>query len=269
MQGDEERRAAARVLWARGDYATFAAMLAPVAAALCARLGVADLDVLDVGTGTGNTALAAAAGGGRVSGLDPTPELLAVARRRAEVERLPVEWQEGDAVSMPYPDASFDRVVSTFAVMFAADPRRAASELVRVCRPGGMVGVCSWTPDGVFGRLGTVVAGFLPNPPPTSANPRDWGEQAAVSGFFSGLPVELAFDHAAVELAFASVEDAVAMFEQKSGPILSARDALEPVGRWPQARAAIGELFADVNVATDGTLRLHADYLVALVRRTG
>lgn len=264
---DEERRAATRALWARGDYATFGVLLAPAGAALCARIGVADLDVLDVGTGTGSTALAAAGAGGRVSGVDLTPELLAVARRRAEAEQLSVEWREGDAMSLPYPDASFDRVVSTFAVMFAPDQRRAASELVRVCRPDGMVGVCSWTPDGLFGRLGTVVTGFLPTPPPPSPSHLDWGEPAAVSEFFSGLPVELAFDHAAVEMAFASVEAAVVLFEQKSGPILGARDALEPVGRWPRARTAISELFAEANVTTDGSLRLRADYLVALARR--
>lgn len=97
-----QRRAAARALWARGDYATFGDLLAPVGAALCARIGVSDLDVLDVGTGTGSTALAAAGAGGRVSGADLTPELLAVARRRAEAEELPVEWREGNAVSLPY-----------------------------------------------------------------------------------------------------------------------------------------------------------------------
>ncbi len=99
---DEERRAAARALWARGDYATFGDLLAPVGAALCARIGVSDLDVLDVGTGTGSTALAAAGAGGRVSGVDLTPQLLAVARRRAEVGELPVEWREDDAVPLPY-----------------------------------------------------------------------------------------------------------------------------------------------------------------------
>ncbi len=265
---DEERRAVARALWARGDYATFGDLLAPVGTALCARVGVAGLDVLDVGTGTGSTAMAGARGGGRVSGVDVTPELLAVARRRAEAEELPVVWWEGDAVSLPYPDATFDRVLSTFGVMFAPDPRRTAVELVRVCRPGGTIGVCSWTADGVFGRLGSVVTGFLPTPPPPGPGPLDWGEPTAVGEFFSGLPAELAFDHAAVELAFASVEDAVVLFEQKSGPIMSAREALEPIGSWPQARTAMAELFADANVATDGTLRLRADYLIALAKRS-
>ncbi len=131
-----------------------------------------------------------------------------------------------------------------------------------------MVGVCSWTPDGVFGRIGTVVSGFLPTPPPPSPSPLDWGKPAAVNEFFSGLPVTLAMDHAAVEIAFASIEDAVVLFEQKSGPILGARDALEPAGSWPQARTAMAELFAEANVATDGTLQLHADYLVVLARRS-
>ncbi|MDQ3537213.1 MAG: class I SAM-dependent methyltransferase [Actinomycetota bacterium] len=139
--GDEERRAAARALWARGDYATVGDLVAGAGPALCERVGVAGLDVLDVGTGTGNTALASARAGGRVTGVDLTPELLAVARRRADAAGLQVEWREADALSLPCPDAAFDRVLSTFAVMFAPDPRRAASELVRVCRPGGVIGV--------------------------------------------------------------------------------------------------------------------------------
>ncbi len=266
---DEERRAAVRAVWARGDYATFGDLLAPVGAALCARVGVADLDVLDVGTGTGGTALAAARDGGRVSGVDITPELLAVARTRGEGEHLQVGWREGDAQSLPYADASFDRVLSTFAVIFVHDPRRAAAELVRVCRPDGTIGVCGWTADSVLGRLSSTLVGFLPAPPPAGPMPFEWGDAAAVGRFFHGLTVDLSFDHGAVELPFASVEDAVVTFEEKSGPVMGARDALEPAGRWPQARAAMAELFADANVATDATLRLPGDYLVTIAVRSG
>lgn len=264
VAGDEERRTAARALWARGDYATVGDLVAGAGPSLCERVGVAGLEVLDVGTGTGSTALAAARAGGRVTGVDLTPELLAVARRRAHAAGLQVEWQEADALSLPCPDAAFDRVLSTFAVMFAPDPGRAAAELVRVCRPGGVIGVCSWTPDSVFGRLGTTLMGFLPDPPPKGPSPLDWGEPAAVRGFFDGLPVQLSFHHAAVGVSLASVEDAVGLFEERSGPVMAARDALGPAGRWPEARAAMAALFAEADVATEGSLRMEADYLVAL-----
>ncbi len=116
----------------------------------------------------------------------------------------------------------------------------------------------------MFGRLGTVLVGFLPDPLPKAAGPLDWGEPAAVRGFFDGWPVQLSFDEAAVGVSFPSVEDAVGLFEERSGPVMAARDALEPAGRWPEARAAMAALFADANISTDGSVRMEADYLVAL-----
>lgn len=260
---DDERRAATRALWARGDYTPFGDLFAPVGTALCARVGVADLDVLDVGTGTGGTALAAARAGGRVSGIDLTPELLAVARRRGQAERLAVKWREGDAMSLPYPTASFDRVLSTFAVIFAPNPVDAASELVRVCRPDGVVAVSGWAADGVFWRMGDAMSALMPTQP-EGHKPLEWGDPTAVRGFFTDLSVELTFGYEAVELSFASVDEAVDMFEHKSGPFLSARDTLDPIGRWPAARAAVAQVLVDANVATDSSLRVPADYLLTL-----
>ncbi|QBI19081.1 class I SAM-dependent methyltransferase [Egibacter rhizosphaerae] len=149
MAGVEHERASrAREVWSLGDYERVGARWAQAPRDVVASLDVAGQAVLDVGCGTGEAALAAArAGAAGVTACDPTPELLAVARDRASAGGLSVAWDEGEAQELPYPDASFDLVLSTFGVMFAPDAHAAAAELVRVCRPGGRIVTTAWTPD--------------------------------------------------------------------------------------------------------------------------
>jgi SAM-dependent methyltransferase len=255
-----DRVRASRAMWAAGDYGTVGDLLAGVARELVAEVGVRGLDALDVATGTGNGAIAAARAGGHVTALDLTPELLVVARRRAEAAGVQVRWVEGDMVALDLADRSYDRVLSTFGAMFAPDPAAMAGELVRVCRPGGVVAVTAWSPDGVFGRLGPTLSRFLPEAPAAAVDPIDWGRPARVVEFFAGLPVDVTTVERTVRVEWSSVDALVAMLADLSGPVLSARAALEANGSWQEALAAMAELFAADNKA-DGSLVVDVPYL--------
>jgi ubiquinone/menaquinone biosynthesis C-methylase UbiE len=139
-------------IWATGDFSRVGAGQVIVGEMLCEAVELhAGESVLDVATGAGNTALAAARRGCRVTGIDFVPELLERGRERAAAERLTVTFQEGEADKIPFPDSSFDAVLSTFGAMFAPDPQVTADELLRVCRGGGRIGMANWTPDGMIG----------------------------------------------------------------------------------------------------------------------
>ncbi|MET9774349.1 class I SAM-dependent methyltransferase [Streptomyces sp. NPDC006367] len=219
--------------------------------------------VLDVGTGTGPAALAAARAGVRVVGLDRETGLLRAAAARADGTRAgrTVRLVAADALALPFASGVFDLVLSTFGVMFAPDPARAAAELVRVCRPGGLVAVASWTPDGVLGRIAPTVTRHLGSPP-AGAPPTRWGESAYVRGWFRSLPVTVTTREERVEVRYPSVAHAVAVFENKPGPLRAHRRALEAAGRWDRARTALAVLFEEHNRATDGGVRLDVPYLV-------
>jgi ubiquinone/menaquinone biosynthesis C-methylase UbiE len=164
-------------MWASGDYAAVAARIVPMAEHLAEAVGLRPGDrVLDVATGSGNAALAAARYGAEVTGVDYVPELLERGRERAAAEGLDVAFVEGDAEDLAFPDASFDAVLSALGAMFAPDQERAAAELVRVCRPGGTIGLVNWTPEGFIGQLLETVSRHVPPPAgcgrPASGGPR-------------------------------------------------------------------------------------------------
>ncbi|HEY9531926.1 MAG TPA: class I SAM-dependent methyltransferase [Burkholderiales bacterium] len=173
-----------REMWAAGDYAAVATPLLIVSELLCE---AADLrggsKVLDVATGSGNTALGAARRRCEVTGIDYVASLLERARERAAVERLDIRFEEGDVEALPYPDGSFDVVLSTFGVMFAPDQERAARELLRVCRPGGRIALTNWTPEGFVGQWFQVTARYAP-PPPGLKPPLRWGTEAGLRALF-------------------------------------------------------------------------------------
>jgi SAM-dependent methyltransferase len=252
-----------RQSWAAGEWPAIARTIQDAADVVVDEIGVAaGHDVLDVGTGNGNAAIAAAARGARVTGLDLVPELLAAARRRADDAGLRVEWVEGDAEELPFEEASFDRVTSIFGVIFAFDHARSATELVRVARPGAVIGVAGWTPEGVQGRLFESISSYLPDAPPPEQNPLRWGDEEYVRTLFSAPGVEVSCERRSLDLVFASSEAWIDELASKLGPMIGTREMLEEQGSWSEARAAQIQILDGYNQAGDGTLRAPAEYLL-------
>lgn len=217
--------------WASGDFAVVAARIVLVAEHLC---DTADLHagwrVLDVATGSGNAAIAAARHGCAAVGVDYVPSLLESGRRRAEAEGLDVQLLEGDAEALPFPDASFDAVTSVFGAMFAPDHARAAAELLRVCRPGGTIALANWTPTGFIGELFRTVAVHVP-PPAGVQSPMLWGTESHLRGLFDDAIASLEIEERIFTFRFPSAEDFVLFFRTWYGPTLKAFASLEGESR--------------------------------------
>src|SRR3954454_6343852 len=219
--------------WAAGNYAVVAQQIEAVAdACVEAALITPDVPVLDVATGTGNTAIVAARHGGRVTGLDITTEFFETARRRAGEWGVEVDWVTGDAEDLPFEDGSFPRVLSTFGVQFAPRHEVVARELVRVCRPGGRIVLCNWAADGMNGELSRLMARYLPAPPPFAQPAPLWGDEAHVTELFAGLGTTLHFERRTISAPHETVDEHIDFFEAYHGPTIKARDVLEPLGRW-------------------------------------
>jgi len=260
----EKLKQAHRRTWEAGNYGTFAERVVDMADRLVEMVGVGPgMEVLDVATGTGNVAIRAAAKGARVIGLDLTPKLLAEAERRATDAGVDAEWIEGDAEELPFEDGRFDRVLSTFGVMLAPRHEVAAAELVRVCRPGGVIGLCNPTPEGWAGRFIMLLAGSLSPQPSFGAPPPLWGTEPHIERLLGQASIKLEFERHTMVLPFPSVEDGVAFFEANFGPLEMAKHRLVSEGRWEPLRAAVAELMRSFNDAQDG-LRLPIEYLVAV-----
>lgn len=254
-----------RAMWTEGDFPDMAKNIEGAAEVIVEAAGVtAGDDVLDVATGTGNAALIAARRGARVKGLDLTPKLLAVARERAAAEGADIEFVEGNAQELPYADAGFDRVTSVFGSMFAPDHAATAAELLRVTRPGGTIAVAAWTPQGLNGQMFAVQGKYMP-PPPGFQPPILWGLEDYARELFGGG--EARFEHHTSPIDADSAEHWLSYCERVLGPIVLARAALEPQGKWEAARADLLALYEGANEATDGSYHADAEYLVTVVRR--
>jgi len=221
--------------WASGDYSAIAARIVLVAEHLC---DTADLragwHVLDVATGSGNAAIAAARHGCDVVGIDYVPSLLERGRARAEAEGLPVSLLEGDAEALPFADRTFDAVVSVFGSMFAPDHGRTAAEMLRVTRSGGTIALASWTPEGFIGQLFRTVAAHVP-PPAGVQSPLLWGTEAHLRELFGEGLTSLDVTERMFTFRFRSPEDFVDFFRTRYGPTLKAFAALAE----DDARAAL------------------------------
>lgn len=261
----EEQRSAARAIWSAGDYPELAKTIEDCSHIAVDRSGVSKGEsLLDVATGTGNAALEAARRGASVTGLDITPGLLAVARERAEREALTISFDEGDAADLPYDDDAFDRVVSVFGAMFAPDQAGTAAELLRVCRPGGTVVVAAWAPDGLNGQMFATLGAHMPPPPEGFQPPILWGTEARIRELFAGADrVTCETEHAAQSAA--SIDEWIGHLEVQLGPLVLAKQALEPEGRWDAARADLAALFERFNEADDGTLEVRPTYLLSSI----
>jgi SAM-dependent methyltransferase len=244
-------------------------LFAHIGPRLLDRVGVEEgMDVLDVGTGSGGTlAIPAAERGAKVVGSDLTPELFDDARRRAAAAGVEVEWVEADAEALPFEDGSFDRVLSTFGHMFAPRHAVTASELVRVCRPGGVVGTTPWTPEGMIGEMFKTVRGYLPKPPDVVEPPVLWGSEDHVREMFDPHGLDLELERKTIPLEYSDLDGLVSFYEQNFGPIVMAKAALGE--RWPALREDLAATFERWNGAEDGSFSAEPEYLVTVGSKPG
>jgi SAM-dependent methyltransferase len=267
--GLEEFKQRVRASWAAGDFDAVATRnIWDVGPRLVGRAGVEPgMRVLDVGCGSGNVAIPAAKAGGEVVGLDLTPELFEAARRHAADEGVEVDWVEGDAEALPFDDASFERVFSSFGVIFAPRHEVAAAEMVRVLAPGGVIALTSWIPTGVNAEMARIAAARMPAPPPFAQSPVLWGDESHVRRLFEPFGLQLEFDGDAAHFIDDSVDAAVQLMEDSFGPWIVAKAALGD--DWPSLRQEYHDLYSRWNEATDGSARITAEYLVVVARKPG
>jgi SAM-dependent methyltransferase len=255
-------------MWASGDFHAVATLIQPVADVLCEAVDLqAGWRVLDVACGSGNAAIAAARCGCDALGVDYVPALLARGRRRAEAEGLSIELLEGDAEAIPFPAGSFDAVLSVFGSMFAPDHLQAAMELARVCRPGGRIGLATWTPDGFIGEMLKVVAAHVP-PPPGVPSPILWGTEPYLRELLGDQIDTLACRERTFTFRFRSAEAYVDYFRTYYGPTVKAFETAGTAG----GDALFGDLVDLVRRharPTPGPVSIPATYLETVAVRTG
>jgi SAM-dependent methyltransferase len=266
---DPEARERNRAVWEAGDWDLVAPRIESVGPRLLDRLGdVGGQRLLDVGTGSGGSvAIPAAQRGADVVGSDITDAWFEAGRRRAAEAGAEVRWAVGDAAALPFGDGEFDVVTSTFGHMFAPDHAAAARELVRVCRRGGTIALCCWTPESVFSRELAIVVGHLPAPAADAAPPHRWGDEEHVRSLLEPLGVELELRREAVAIRAPSPEMQVTFFEHAFGPFVTAKAALGE--GWSAARQDAIDFMTSVNEADDGTLAVDFEYLEIVGRRAG
>jgi ubiquinone/menaquinone biosynthesis C-methylase UbiE len=258
---ERQRRA-----WASGDYAAFGSGMMVISELLCEAVDLRPGErVLDVAAGAGNTALAAARRSTDVTGVDYVAELLERGRERAVVEGLSVEFVEGDAESLPFPDASFDAVLSTFGVMFAPDQQAAAAEMLRVCQPSGRIGVASWTPEGFSGKLPELFGRYLP-PPAGVDSPMLWGTEDRLRDLLGQGIAEMEATRRDFVFRYRSVERYIEALRTQLGPTRSAFEALGQEDR-RSLESEIEDLVRRFNVSGDETMIVPAEYLEVVAVR--
>jgi ubiquinone/menaquinone biosynthesis C-methylase UbiE len=255
-------------IWASGDYAAVAARIQLIAERL---IDVADIpagsSVLDVATGSGNAAIAAARSDCAVTGIDYVPSLLERARARAAAEGLDVQFSEGDAESLPFDDGSFDAVVSVLGVMFTPDQESAASELLRVVRPGGTIALANWTPSSFVGEMLRTVGRRVP-PPAGVRSPLEWGTEPRLAKLLGGGVSELTVRERQFVFRFRSVETFVAFFRAHYGPVHTAFAKLDEDGQAGLERE-LAEVATRHHRPAGASLAIPSDYVEVIATRRG
>ncbi len=259
-------KARQQAAWSSGDYAVVGTTLQIVGEALCEAVDLRSAErVLDVATGNGNAALAAARRFARVTGVDYVPALLARAAARAAADGVPLDVREGDAEALPFRDGEFDVVLSTFGVMFAPDQEQSARELLRVCRHGGRIGRASWPPDGFVGQMFKVVGAHVP-PPPGVRPPALWGTEARLAELFGAESRSIRAETRTFTFRYRSAAHWLEVFRTWYGPVNKAFAALPPEGQEALA-ADLTALVERHDVAHDGTVVVPSAYLEAVITR--
>ena len=256
-----------RMAWGSGNYAVVGTTLQIVGEQLCEAVDLrSDQRVLDVAAGNGNASLAAARRFADVTSTDYVAALLENGRQRAIAERLNVSFEEADAEHLPYDDGSFDVVLSTFGVMFAPNQQRAASEMLRVCRPGGKIGLANWSPPGFIGQLFKLIGQYVP-PPLGVRSPAFWGDLAHLEAMFGEAAV-VSGQYRNFTFRYRSPRHWIETFRIYYGPVLRTFAALEPPAR-DALEADLHALIARFNIAKDGTLVVPSEYFEAVITKTG
>jgi SAM-dependent methyltransferase len=252
--------------WSSGDYAVVGTTLQIVGEDLCEAMDLrAGQMVLDVAAGNGNVSLAAARRWCDVTSTDYVPALLERGRQRAAADRLTIKFQEADAEALPFADNTFDAVVSTFGVMFTPDQEKAASELMRVCRPGGKIGLANWTPDGFIGQLFKTLGGHLP-PPAGVKSPALWGKRERMAELFGAGASAIVAEPRHFTFRYRSPMHFVDVFRTYYGPLLKAFDALEGP-KQAALHADVMDLIARFNRSGDVTMVAPSEYLEIVVTK--
>jgi len=252
--------------WSSGDYAVVGTTLQIVGESLAEAMDLrAGASVLDVAAGNGNASLAAARRWCRVTSTDYVGALLTRGRERAAAERLDIEFREADVEALPFADGSFDNVVSTFGCMFAPNPRRTASEMLRVCRSGGRIGMANWTPEGFIGQLFKTIGSHV-KPPAGIESPALWGKRERIDELFGAQAAHFDVTTRQFVFRYRSPEHWLEIFRTFYGPVLKAFGALEPAGQQQLASDLIA-LVGRFNRARDGTVAAAGDYLEIVITK--
>jgi SAM-dependent methyltransferase len=267
---DRELKARHRSMWAAGDYPsmveTFLTPLGPRLVEAC-RIG-AGVSVLDVAAGTGNASIPAAQQGAHVTASDLTPELLQAGVKRAEAQGVELDWVTADAEHLPFEDASFDVVMSAIGVMFAPHHQQAADELLRVCRPGGTLGLLSWTPEGMLGALFRTMGPFAPPPPAGASAPPLWGSETHLRSLTGDRVEWRSLKRQALEItAFEHPLAYGEFFKARYGPTIGIRANAARNGRAEEFDDALDRFCNDWNVGTADNARFEMEYLLAVGTR--
>jgi ubiquinone/menaquinone biosynthesis C-methylase UbiE len=252
--------------WSSGDYAVIGTTLQIVGERLAEAMDLrAGQTVLDVAAGNGNVTLAAARRWCEVTSTDYVESLLELGRRRAQAEGLQVKFRVADAEDLPFADASFDAVVSTFGGMFSPDQDRTAAEMVRVCGSGGRIGLANWTPEGFIGQMFKTIGKYLPQPIGVKS-PAVWGMPEWVQTTFGASASAVTVESPHFNFRYRSAQHFLDIFRTYYGPMLKAFETLEEAGRKALARDII-DLVGRFNISGDETMVVPSEYLEVVITK--
>jgi SAM-dependent methyltransferase len=254
-------KAGMKAAWMAGDFGQIANFISGEAENFVARLEIKPgAQLLDIACGTGNSAIPAAKAGAKVTGVDIATNLLEQARTRATAAQLDIEFKEGDAEELPCADRSFDVVVTMFGAMFAPRPDRVAAELLRVCKPGGLIAMANWTPHGFVAKTFAVTGKMVP-PPPGIQPPHLWGDESTVRQRLGHGCAELTCTRRKIQMAYpVPPREMVTFFRTYFGPTKTAFSKLDAAGQQSLA-AQLEAVWMEHNTATDGTTAVEGEYL--------
>ncbi|HEX8736811.1 MAG TPA: class I SAM-dependent methyltransferase [Pyrinomonadaceae bacterium] len=254
--------------WVSGDFGKIAESFTGGAAEFVERLNLKpETRVLDVACGSGNQSIPAARAGAKVTGVDIAPNLIEQARKWAENENLKIQFDEGDAENLSYADGEFDVVMTMFGAMFAPRPERVSAELMRVCRPGGVIAMANWTPAGFVGQMFKIVGKHVP-PPQNMPSPLLWGDEKTVRERLGEGVSEINFERRLISLTFPlDVPETIEFWRSFYGPTHKAFAALDEKGQ-AALRDDLEKLWAENNLSGDGTTRVEAEYLEITAARS-